>query len=592
MNKKSHHGIRNRIVLLSTAFTLLMGLFISYGGYYLYNTYLEGSFIERADTDVRFLADNIRNELASIDQLSHYFQTNSTISAYIESHGKSPNKRSAAFEVLSDYVKNFSGSYLHRVVITNLSDNYIQYVMPIYSSTVNVSEGLKKQPFYDVITDSDYDSYTVGFTADPFSNRQKNMLPYIKPIAYSFTADLGGYVFIEIDESLFAEAIEAAHFTDGISVLTLGDHSYVYDGGFKEITDSWEYITQEGVTTKSTTAIIYHVKNESEQEFLAVSEPFSDRCYITQLIPQELVNGQKEPLYRMLVYIFLLMILLGILLTIILDYAISVPFKRINKKLTRISEGDFARDTSIEWNNELGDVGRRVNDLAEDMLKLIDSRIEDEKQKKDLEYKVLQSQINPHFLYNTLNSIKWMAQIQGANGIVEMTTALARLLKSISKGTKLMIPISEELVLVKDYFTIQKYRYGGTIDLEVTVDDEILNDCQIIKFTLQPLVENAIFHGIEPTGGSGVVKIFVYQDGEDIRLDVTDNGVGMSEEQIAKVLSEDNSNPSEFFKEVGVSNVHTRLQYEFGHKYGITIDSVQGKYTTMSILIPMVKANV
>lgn len=592
MNKKSHHGIRNRIVLLSTAFTLLTGLFISYGGYYLYNTYLEGSFMERADTDVRFLADDIRNQLASVDQLSHYFQTNSTISAYIESHGKSPNKRNAAFEVLSDYVNNFSGSYLHRVVITNLSDNYIQYVMPTYSSTVNVSEALKNQPFYSVITDSEYDSYTVGFTADPFSNRQKNVLPYIKPIAYSFTADLGGYVFIEIDESLFAQAIESERFPEGITIITLGDHSYIYEDSFTEVEGDWEFTSSENTSTKSSTAIINHIKDENNQEYLAISEPFSYNCYVTRLIPIELVNVQKEPLYRMLLYIIILMILLGILLTVTLDHAISDPFKRINKKLARISEGDFARDTSIEWNNELGDVGRRVNDLAEDMLKLIDSRIEDEKQKKDLEYKVLQSQINPHFLYNTLNSIKWMAQIQGANGIVEMTTALARLLKSISKGTKLMIPISEELVLVKDYFTIQKYRYGGTIDLEVTVDDDSLNDFQIIKFTLQPLVENAIFHGIEPTGGSGVVKIFVYQDGDDIRLDVTDNGVGMSEEQIAKVMSEDNNNPSEFFKEVGVSNVHTRLQYEFGHKYGITIDSVQGKYTTMSILIPMVKTDV
>lgn len=111
---------------------------------------------------------------------------------------------------------------------------------------------------------------------------------------------------------------------------------------------------------------------------------------------------------------------------------------------------------------------------------------------------MLQSQINPHFLYNTLNSIKWMATIQGANGISEMTTSLSRLLKSISKGTSLLIDIREELSLLENYFTIQSYRYGGTISMDIQVDEESLYNSEIIKFTLQPLVENAIFTGSSP----------------------------------------------------------------------------------------------
>ena len=146
---------------------------------------------------------------------------------------------------------------------------------------------------------------------------------------------------------------------------------------------------------------------------------------------------------------------------------------------------------------------------------------------------MLQSQINPHFIYNTLNSIKWMSTIQGSTGISEMTTALAKLLKSISKGTRLMVPIEEELSLLEDYFTIQSYRYGGTITMDIQVDEDSLLQFQIIKFTLQPLVENAIFHGVEPKG-SGHILIHVFfekltEEGEpSIRIDVTDDGIGMS----------------------------------------------------------------
>ena len=195
-------------------------------------------------------------------------------------------------------------------------------------------------------------------------------------------------------------------------------------------------------------------------------------------------------------------------------------------------------------------------------------KLEDEKQKQDLEYKMLQSQINPHFLYNTLNSIKWMATIQGATGISEMTTSLSRLLKSISKGTSLLIDIREELSLLENYFTIQSYRYGGTITMDIQVDNESLYNSEIIKFTLQPLVENAIFHGIEPKGCAGHIRIHVGYETSDntekSRIDVTDDGVGMTADKAAQVLRSNDDSSADFFREIGVSNVHKRLQYQFG----------------------------
>lgn len=120
---------------------------------------------------------------------------------------------------------------------------------------------------------------------------------------------------------------------------------------------------------------------------------------------------------------------IGILLMILMNRMITVPVSKLQTRMVRIAGGDFSRDPSVEWEHELGDIGRGINDLSENVSELMEKRLEDEKQKQDLEYKMLQSQINPHFLYNTLNSIKWMATIQGATGISEMTTSLSRLLK-------------------------------------------------------------------------------------------------------------------------------------------------------------------
>lgn len=113
---------------------------------------------------------------------------------------------------------------------------------------------------------------------------------------------------------------------------------------------------------------------------------------------------------------------LGCLLTILLNKIISQPIKRLSLKIDAIADGDFSRDSEIEWNHELGSIGRGINNMSENIVTLMDKRVADEKQKKDLEYQILQSQINPHFLYNTLNSIKWMATIQNATGIADMTT--------------------------------------------------------------------------------------------------------------------------------------------------------------------------
>lgn len=233
--------------------------------------------------------------------------------------------------------------------------------------------------------------------------------------------------------------------------------------------------------------------------------------------------------------------------------------------------------------------------MSENIVTLMDKRVADEKQKKDLEYQILQSQINPHFLYNTLNSIKWMATIQNATGIADMTTALARLLKSVSKGTSSMVTLREELDLVKDYFLIQQYRYGGSITMDYHIESEDLYGCEIHRFTLQPIIENALFHGIEPKGTAGAITVSAESgtvNGKKVlKISVTDNGIGMTRETIDSVLHEEDNpgkNKTDFFRHVGISNVNRRIQYDFGLEYGITIVSEPGVYTTMTIVRPYI----
>ena len=136
--------------------------------------------------------------------------------------------------------------------------------------------------------------------------------------------------------------------------------------------------------------------------------------------------------------------------------------------------GDFSYDPSIEFNNEIGNIGRGINHMVSELTQHIAAEIQNEKTKKDLEFKILQSQINPHFLYNTLNSIKWMATIQKSKGIAEMVGSLALLLKQLAKGSEKMISLKRELLLIEEYCKIQNYRSAGMVVTEYVIDNEEL----------------------------------------------------------------------------------------------------------------------
>ena len=172
--------------------------------------------------------------------------------------------------------------------------------------------------------------------------------------------------------------------------------------------------------------------------------------FVAQTLPDPVIQGQLPAMLIPILWALAAIFLLGAVLALLLRHMIAAPVQALQTQLQRIGDGDFAPNPAIEWDNEMGDIGRGINRLSQSVSTLMEKRLDDELQKKDLEYRMLQNQINPHFIYNTLNSIKWMATIQHAPGIAEMTMALSRLLKSVSKGNERLVPLQEEFALLTD----------------------------------------------------------------------------------------------------------------------------------------------
>jgi len=604
-NRIFNGSLQRQLLLITLTGTLSACIIIFLVSFYIFKNYLRDNLISTAEYGLYNLYESINNDLLSASKLVRYCQTSPDISAFVEESNDNSRKRLSTYDRLQEeYQTNDVSEYIPRIVVAN-SNTYIQVCQTSYSTVSKLSETLPKLSYFDELLDSDTYNFSTGITNEPFTNIPTPVVTVIRPITCQFNANPAGYVYMEIFSRIFTDHMSQYYMEEGSSLyLVLGQHVYLYDpsngGALIEITNRIDKENLQVSPVESSMHSSFQTQvlslSSHNDSLTAIVKPLSfPDCYIVQTIPQTKLTSQWRFFLLLFIIVIASIIAIEVSVGISLMYYIHRPLAKIQDKISRTSAGDFSRDPSIEWNHELGEVGKGINDLSENVKRLLDTRLEDEKQKRDLEYQILQSQINPHFLYNTLNSIKMMSLMQGATGISEMTTSLASLLRSISKGTSLLVPIREELSLINDYFIIQNYRYGGLIQFDIEISDPEIEEAMILKFTLQPLVENAIFHGLEPKGGVGNISIkLYYSEDHHIYIDVRDNGVGITPERIKEVMnnfsdsSSDSSSKrkSDFFKEIGINNVNKRLQYEFGEDCGIVPFSQVGEYTIMRVILP------
>ena len=214
---------------------------------------------------------------------------------------------------------------------------------------------------------------------------------------------------------------------------------------------------------------------------------------------------------------------------------------------------------------------------------LMEQNVEEQRQKRKSELRALQAQINPHFLYNTLDSIIWMAEWGKTKEVVLMTSSLAKLLRQSISNQNELVRVEEEVEYTRSYLTIQKMRYKDKLEYDIQVSPEVLGQ-KIPKLVLQPLVENAIYHGIKYKEGKGIVQIEGWIGQKELILRISDDGIGMTEEQLAKIFEK--REPDIRKNGVGVLNVHERIQLYYGKDYGLRFSSTLGEGTVVEVRIP------
>ncbi len=269
----------------------------------------------------------------------------------------------------------------------------------------------------------------------------------------------------------------------------------------------------------------------------------------------------------------------AVIIALFVSYRTTQP---INTLIHHMNNANFMEPASKprRYTKEIGLLYDNYNTMVSRTDVLIDDIYELSKNEKEVELKMLQAQINPHFLYNVLDSINWVAIKHNVQDISDMVTALATMLRNSLNRGKNFLSTKQELSIVESYLNIQKYRYNNTFTVEYEIDETLLNK-QTIRFVMQPLVENAILHGIQESETAGIIKICLQKNGSDIALLVKNNGILPNIDRIKRILSGQDT----VTKSYGILNINTRLKSTYGEPYGLSY-SIENGFCIAKVLIP------
>lgn len=306
--------------------------------------------------------------------------------------------------------------------------------------------------------------------------------------------------------------------------------------------------------------------------------------YLINLIPYSWILSELWKISMIIVIavagaLFVTLLSLDRILTNVIQ-----PLKKLERHMARVTIENMNEQVNITTDDEIGHLAGNFNSMLERIENLKEQVVEEQEDKRKYELQALQAQINPHFLYNTLDSLIWMAETHDSN-IVAMTEALAKLFRiSLNKGNEEIL-LKKEIEHVKNYLIIQSMRYADKFTFTISVEPDV-EKCRIIKLILQPIVENCIYHGIKKKRGSGHITIRAFREGENLILQVEDDGCGMNKETCEKMLSYEVEPENISGSGIGVKNVNERIQLRFGKEYGLSYQSEEGKGTIVTYVLP------
>lgn len=315
-----------------------------------------------------------------------------------------------------------------------------------------------------------------------------------------------------------------------------------------------------------------------------IQKYIQDEAEQMELIRQSMEKRQNQAV-TISIYALLLIFAVSLLVARRITLSVTRPIKTLCEATEQVAKGDFTSQTQIDAGDEIQMLTTSFNHMKVQIGRLIEDVKTEQDNLRATELKLLQAQINPHFLYNTLDAIIWLAESGKDDQVVEMVTSLSEFFRTVLSNGKDFITVQEEVSHIQSYLSIQKFRYQDILEYEIDVDKELL--CYpILKLTLQPIVENALYHGIKHKRGMGKITVRGRRAEDTICFQVVDNGIGLTEEQLESLRYTVQSHRKGKDDGFGLANVDERICMAYGSRYGLSFESTYGEGTTVAVILP------
>ena len=397
-----------------------------------------------------------------------------------------------------------------------------------------------------------------------------------------------GYTLISIEEKIFSKTVlEPVGLSDSSNIMYMNLDGTVLSSWNRSIAlgektdDELLKKIQERLPKKTDSFSIH--ENGEEQLVTYIFNKNLNQLFVYTM-PYHYINSEVYAMLKQILVVVVFLVLLCIVIVAMVYQGIMSPIKRMLEFCREVSEGKLSVRIQDKHKDELSRLSGSMDHMADTIEHLMDQQKTQEKKKRELELQMLQYQLNPHFLFNTLNSLRFVAAMHKDQIVSDGIQALSSLLQNTLTNKNEYITIQEELENLENYFSILRIRYAGSFEYSFHVEEDELLSCLVPKLILQPLAENSVMHGSSDNGTVMEIQITCWRENKDVMIELSDDGKGFE-------VTDDALAPHPERKRIGVANVNDRIQLNFGRKYGLKINSQPGKGTTCTLTLPELYAD-
>ncbi len=561
-------GFQSKLLFIFLTMILTPVILLSFFEFY----YSKKMLADKTNDYLKNLAavtlSKIDSTVSDIENVAFYINGNNTIQASLKAEEQVVGNRVAYYELHSD-IRQILASYvllrqeINAICIHSESGREYTYTKTRNGPSLDITRYIRDEKQYWAV--------------------DKNHIVLMKKL-YAFpTQSLLGYIALDVNAKSLYDIIADIDLTKSGRIFLVNEEGRIL--ATESETLSGELLDEPYRNFLGENEAFYNnVRVGNTYYSVYNSGAISNGWYMVLAIPRDYYMRDITKLKNVIIPITLMTAFLTALLSILVSRGITRPIRFLSGAMENFGQGNFDINCQVDSEDEIGRLSHTFNQMVMDMNSLVNTVYEQKVMKQEAQMKSLQMQINPHFLYNTLDTINWMARIRHVDEIGDMVAALSNMMR-YSLEKKSFVRLGEEVKSLKDYIAIQNYRYRDKMVAEIEIDESLMS-LYIPRLLIQPILENAIVHGIEEKLDKGHILVAARREDEDLYIQIMDDGVGMTEETMSHILREDYSMKKSGHTSIGVVNVNRRIQMIYGKDYGLLVQSVLGAGTKITIHIP------